>query len=44
MAKKMNEQLIPVIENNEKFRKKFYSMIKEALVNPLKSIVANPDK
>ncbi len=44
MAKKMNEQLIPVIENNEKFRKKFYSMIKEAMVNPLKSIVAHPDK
>ncbi len=44
MAKKMNEQLIPVIENNEKFRKKFYSMIKEAIVNPLKSIVAHPDK
>ena len=44
MAKKMNEQLIPVIENNEKFRKKFYSIIKEAMVNPLKSIVAHPDK
>ena len=40
----MNDQLIPVIESNEKFRKKFYSMIKDALVNPLKSIVAHPDK
>ncbi|MFX1329876.1 MAG: NAD(P)H-dependent oxidoreductase [Promethearchaeota archaeon] len=43
-AKKMNEQLIPLIESNEKFRKKFYTMIKEALVNPLKSIVVHPDR
>ena len=40
----MNDQFIPLIENNEKFRKKFYSMIKKAIVNPLKSIVAHPDK
>ncbi|MFX1409053.1 MAG: NAD(P)H-dependent oxidoreductase [Promethearchaeota archaeon] len=43
-AKEMNEQLIPVIENNEKFRKKFYSMINKAIINPIKTIVDDPSK
>lgn len=43
-AKKMNDMLIPLIENNEDFRKKFYSSIKTEMVKPLKSIVENPNK
>ena len=43
-AKKMNDMLIPLIENNEEFRKKFYNSIKLEMVKPLKSIVENPNK
>ncbi|GAG77517.1 unnamed protein product [marine sediment metagenome] len=43
-AKKMNDMLIPLIENNEDFRKKFYSSIKTEMVKPFKSIVENPNK
>ena len=42
-AKQMNETFIPLTQN-EKFRKKFYSMIKSEMIKPLKSVVANPNK
>ena len=41
---KMNDMLIPLIENNEDFRKTFYSRIKTEMVKPLKSIVEDPNK
>ena len=43
-AKKMNDMLIPLIENNEDFRKQFYNNIKTEGVKPLRSIVEDPDK
>jgi len=43
-AKKMNDMLIPLIENNEEFRKKFYASLKSEMVKPLKSIVENPNE
>ncbi|MFX1316778.1 MAG: NAD(P)H-dependent oxidoreductase [Promethearchaeota archaeon] len=42
-AKRMNEKFIPLIENNEGFRKKFYSRAKDEMIKPLKSIVADPN-
>ncbi len=43
-AKKMSDMLIPLIENNEDFRKQFYANIKTEMVKPLKRIVEDPDK
>ncbi|MFW9867574.1 MAG: NAD(P)H-dependent oxidoreductase [Candidatus Thorarchaeota archaeon] len=43
-AQKMNDTLIPLIENNEDFRKQFYDRIKTEMVRPLKSIVEDPNK
>ena len=42
-AKQMNEAFIPLTQN-EKYRKKFYSIIKNEMIKPLKYIVANPNK
>ncbi|MFW9900356.1 MAG: NAD(P)H-dependent oxidoreductase [Candidatus Thorarchaeota archaeon] len=42
-AKKMNDKFIPLTQN-EKFRKVFYSRLASEMINPLKSVIENPDK
>jgi len=44
VAKKMNDMLIPLIENNDDFRKKFYANINKEMIKPLKYIVSKADK
>ncbi|MFX1258587.1 MAG: NAD(P)H-dependent oxidoreductase [Promethearchaeota archaeon] len=43
-AKKMNDMLIPLINDNEKFRKSFYASLTQGMIKPLKSIVAKANK
>ena len=42
-AKKMNDMFIPLTQN-EKSRKKFYSMLASQMIKPLQDVVANPNK
>jgi multimeric flavodoxin WrbA len=41
-AKKMNDMLIPLIENNEAFRKKFYANLNTEGLKPLRNIIEDP--
>ena len=43
-AKKMNDMLIPLIENNEDFRKNFYANTNKAMLKQFKNILAKADK
>ena len=42
-AKKMNDMFIPLTQN-EKSRKKFYSMLASQMIKPLQGVIANPNK
>lgn len=44
VAKRMNDMFIPLIENDEDFRKNFYANITKEIIKPLKSIVAKAKK
>ena len=44
VAKRMNDMFIPLIENDEDFRKNFYATINKEMIKPLKSIVAKANK